>query len=66
MYVSYLRLRHVTRIAAMRLGLYLILFTCVMYKSRVRHIHDPVTSIDRDRNYIYTNREQCEVLTGLP
>ena len=25
--------------------------TCDMSKSQVRHIHDPVSSIDRDRNY---------------
>jgi len=31
--------------------LYFILLTCAMYKSKVRHIHDPVSSIDRGRNY---------------
>ena len=50
MYMSYLRLIHDTRkqntiqprrIAAIR----------VTSTSQVRHIHDPVSSIDRDRNY---------------
>ena len=27
-----------------------------MSKSQVRYIHDPVSSIDRDRNYILTNQ----------
>ena len=52
MYMSYLRRRrHTYRRNASRL--YRILFTCVMYKSRVRHTHDPVSSIDRGRNYTY-------------
>ena len=30
-----------------------LLLTCAMYKSKVRHIHDPVSSIDRGRNYTF-------------
>jgi len=34
--------------------------TCDMSKSKVRHIHDPVSSIDRDRNYIV-----CPMVGGV-
>ena len=66
MYMSYPRLIHDTRKQNKIQPETHCGDTCDMSKSQVRHIHDPVPSINRDRNYnISITMFPCSVLQSL-